>query len=232
MPMITDTLISCLTAVPSLVHLKLEPLRLVDMNVLFSQLEGDTTFLPKLESIHVFFSADTGRHCIYPGVVASMLRWRWDAVGVTQLRSFQMAGAYRNGFTREEAISDFKRLEEEGMDLYLGKTRFDIDSFRKSCYEMYIAATRLPPSTRTLQYGGSPLRVAIVYARWNIKVIDMMRSSRARSRTVLLAKEFRPRRGWRGEGPLPPRCREPIPSTPPLDPNSSFTDLQAILGSK
>ncbi|KAF8205653.1 hypothetical protein K438DRAFT_1818205 [Mycena galopus ATCC 62051] len=128
MPMTTDGLINCLKVVPSLVHLKLEPYVFLDVNTLFSQLAGDTTFLPKLESIHIFFSKNTGHYVSWPEL-AKMLRWRWDAVGITRLRSFQMAEAYRDD---EEPIPDLKRLEEEGMDLYFEWARGDFDSFRAS----------------------------------------------------------------------------------------------------
>ncbi|KAJ7907367.1 hypothetical protein B0H13DRAFT_2019159 [Mycena leptocephala] len=130
MPTTTETLIQCLKATPSLVHLKLEPPRIVNMNTIFTQLTGNSDFLPKLESLHIFFSFDTGRHFITASVVVDMLCWRWAAVGITQLRSFQMAcSSYRSRFCDEEANSEFRRLKKEGMDLYLGMERPDIDSF-------------------------------------------------------------------------------------------------------
>ncbi|KAJ6531144.1 hypothetical protein B0H19DRAFT_1190569 [Mycena capillaripes] len=128
----TESLIQCLKAIRSLVDLKLEPLRVVDMDVIFTKLTGDSDFLPKLESVHLFFSIHTGIHYINPTVVAGMLSWRWATDGITRLRSFQMAQSlYRPHFReKEEAESEFRRLKEEGMDLYLGLARPDIDSFR------------------------------------------------------------------------------------------------------
>ncbi|KAJ7355909.1 hypothetical protein DFH08DRAFT_510893 [Mycena albidolilacea] len=133
-PMNTDCLISCLKAVPSLVHLKLEPLRVVDMGKVFAQLNGDTTFLPKLETLHVFFSAHTGVHTVDPQVVVRMLRWRWAAVEITRLRSFQMPSTSRTPFLDDEAATEFDRLKAEGMDLYLRERRRDIDSFGTDYY--------------------------------------------------------------------------------------------------
>ncbi|KAF7337892.1 hypothetical protein MVEN_02012300 [Mycena venus] len=130
-PMQTDSLIDCLRKVPSLAHLKLEPLRDVDMNTIFAQFNGDSTFLPKLESAHIFFSIHTSIYTIDPDVMARMLRWRWDAaVGIARLRSFYMAeSSYRQPFVDEKANAEFERLKDEGMDLYLGMQRPGIDSF-------------------------------------------------------------------------------------------------------
>jgi len=114
MPATAENLIECLKAVPSLMHLKLEPPRAVDVNTLVAQLTGDSDFLPELESLHMFC---TDRHSRQPQVVARMLRWRWDAVGITRLRSFQMSGSYRELFEDEDANAEFERLGEEGMDL-------------------------------------------------------------------------------------------------------------------
>jgi hypothetical protein len=130
MPSTTDSLIQCLKAVPSLVHLKLEPQRVIDMNAIFAQLTRHPDFLPKLESLHLF-SAHTGPpHSVTASVLVEMLCWRWAAVGITRLRSFQMAhSSYLLRFRDEEARSEFRRLKKEGMVLYLGMERH-IDSFR------------------------------------------------------------------------------------------------------
>jgi len=127
MPATAENLIECLRAVPSLVHLKLEPLRIVDVNAIFAQLTGDSDFLPKLESLHVFFTFHTD---VSASIVAEMLCWRWAAVGITRMRSFHMPQSfYRQPFQDEAVESEFRRLEKEGMDLYFGKERPGIDSF-------------------------------------------------------------------------------------------------------
>ncbi|KAJ7685676.1 hypothetical protein DFH06DRAFT_48825 [Mycena polygramma] len=131
-PVTTDTLIACLNALPSLVHLKLEPLRSVKMDAVFVGLTGNR-LLPNLESLHMFFSAQTGVHSIDAFTLIRMLRWRWSAVGVTRLRSFQMAySQFRLPFWNEKANTEFRRLEEEGMDLYLGEKRPRLDSLANS----------------------------------------------------------------------------------------------------
>ncbi|KAF8205559.1 hypothetical protein K438DRAFT_1756929 [Mycena galopus ATCC 62051] len=135
-PMVTDTLISCLKAVPSLVHLKLEPSRIVGIDSSFAPFEGDTTFLPKLESLHIFLSGNTVPRFLSSQVVARMLRWRWDTVGIARLRSFQMPRSHLHPSLplNEEADAEFVRLRQEGMNLYFGRAvRGDsIDSFRTS----------------------------------------------------------------------------------------------------
>jgi hypothetical protein len=130
MPTTTEILIECLKAIPSLVHLKLEPPRFVNMNTVFTQLIGNSDFLPKLESLHMFFSIHTGMHSITSSVVVEMLCWRWAGVGVTRLKSFQMAqSSFRLVMFDEAAQSELQRLEEEGLELYVGKPRPGIDSF-------------------------------------------------------------------------------------------------------
>ncbi|KAJ7766614.1 hypothetical protein B0H16DRAFT_368402 [Mycena metata] len=65
-------------------------------------------------------------------LVIGMLCWRWAAVGFTQLKSFRLTyisplAPYLD-FLKSE--SEFRRLEEEGMLLYVGETQ-DTDRFWK-----------------------------------------------------------------------------------------------------
>ncbi|KAJ7143068.1 hypothetical protein C8R43DRAFT_1015575 [Mycena crocata] len=132
MPTTTETLIECLKAIPSLVHLKLEPAHIVDMNTILAQFTGHSDFLPKLESLHLLFTGHSSSvHAITVSGLIEMLCWRWASVGITRLKSFQLAHAHRESVFDEAAKfhSDFRRLKEEGMDLYVGKERLHVDSF-------------------------------------------------------------------------------------------------------
>ncbi|KAJ7461661.1 hypothetical protein FB451DRAFT_1562906 [Mycena latifolia] len=124
-----DFVIQCLKVLPSLVHLKIEPMHAVDMNTIFPQLIGDSDFLPKLESLHIIFSNLHDRPCPSSSTVIRMLRWRWAGAGVTQLRSFQLAHKYLAP-DFDQAVnshSKFQRLAAEGMDLYVGEFRPTVD---------------------------------------------------------------------------------------------------------
>ncbi|KAJ6490727.1 hypothetical protein C8R47DRAFT_457668 [Mycena vitilis] len=134
-PMTANTLFVCLNAMPSLVHLKLEPLPSIKMNAVFVRLTGKRYlgYLPNLESIHCFFSAHTGVHTPDGFALVRMLRYRSSAVEATRLRSFQMAHSqFRLQFRNENVFPEFRRLEQQGMDLYLGEERPGVDSLVNS----------------------------------------------------------------------------------------------------
>ncbi|KAK7038095.1 hypothetical protein R3P38DRAFT_2904402 [Favolaschia claudopus] len=106
------TLIMCLKAVPSLVELSLHIFHSIDWDSVFSQLE-DTSFLPNLTSMccGCWMDPRLSQH-----VLAKALRWRWDAVGVARLRSFEARGVlFFNTFYPQNA--EFVRLREQGMNL-------------------------------------------------------------------------------------------------------------------
>ncbi|KAK7038174.1 hypothetical protein R3P38DRAFT_539183 [Favolaschia claudopus] len=109
-----DTLISCLKVVPSLTQLRLRFLHNVDLNPLFVQFTA-ISFLPKLETMH----CQLNNARLDPHTLAKMLRWRWDAVGVTRLRLFWVVKWNDAEFF--EAISvELEGLQSEGMDLRYG----------------------------------------------------------------------------------------------------------------
>ncbi|KAK7038208.1 hypothetical protein R3P38DRAFT_2905002 [Favolaschia claudopus] len=120
-----ENLYESLKAAPSLVHLELFPFRFGDLDLLFKQLTGDTRFLPKLESIRIYFTSNTGRHAVNESDLARMLSWRWAAAGVAQLHCFHMHKSEylslveSSGLEHEEASSVFQRLRDDGMDLRL-----------------------------------------------------------------------------------------------------------------
>ncbi|KAF7337875.1 F-box domain-containing protein [Mycena venus] len=135
MPGTTDLLIQCLKAIPSVVHLKLRPSQLD--NTLLSQFTGHSDFLPKLESFHLVavYSEITGTTPDIAVNVMDMLHWRWTAVGVTRLQSFRLAyNAKEPGFNcngkipgLDDALSSrskFRRLQNEGMVLYVGQAEY------------------------------------------------------------------------------------------------------------
>ncbi|KAJ7772964.1 hypothetical protein DFH07DRAFT_802059 [Mycena maculata] len=132
MPTTTEALIQCLKVVPSIVHLKIGPTYRVDMKQIYTRLARSTDFLPKLESFHAIFTSEVSyvwRQDI-PALL-QMLPWRWAAVGVARLRSFQLAHTYSNDDFDETLTShsQFLRLVEQGMELYVGKARPIVDSF-------------------------------------------------------------------------------------------------------
>ncbi|KAJ6531575.1 hypothetical protein DFH09DRAFT_1370404 [Mycena vulgaris] len=126
------TLIQCLKTIPSLVHLKIEPIDFFDfdMDTVFAQFTGHPDFLPKLESLHMILTYpefDTAD--ITASVVIAMLCYRASGAS-TRLRSFQLAHSYEFPVFDEGIKShpEFRRLEE-GMLLYVGKKRLNVDSF-------------------------------------------------------------------------------------------------------
>ncbi|KAJ7706933.1 hypothetical protein B0H17DRAFT_1034873 [Mycena rosella] len=126
-----DAIIRCLNLLPSLVVLKILPLRVADIHTVFLQLTGHPDFLPKLESLHVNF---TDRGCVLhsealpASAVIDLLRWRWATPGVARLRSLQLAHEHTTSVIDEIVnASEFKRLAAEGMDLYVGPFRPGID---------------------------------------------------------------------------------------------------------
>ncbi|KAJ7154228.1 hypothetical protein C8R46DRAFT_1227834 [Mycena filopes] len=116
---------------PSVVHLRLEPLRIVDRATLFAQLTGVPDFLPKLETLDLFSSIHTGVTLVDPALIVKMLCWRWAGVGITRLRSFQMAQTPSLVGLETTTTDDpeCRRLEAEGMILYCGVER---ETFRSS----------------------------------------------------------------------------------------------------
>ncbi|KAJ7029351.1 hypothetical protein C8F04DRAFT_42224 [Mycena alexandri] len=120
MPTTTETFIQCLKATPTVVHLKLEPLQVVDRTTMFAQLTADAAFLPKLETLDIFSSKHTGFHRVDPSVIVKMLCWRWAADGITQLRSFQMLQTSKSCTFDSTVHPECRRLEQEGMILCCG----------------------------------------------------------------------------------------------------------------
>ncbi|KAJ7685650.1 hypothetical protein DFH06DRAFT_1159054 [Mycena polygramma] len=117
-----DELIECLKAAPSLVSLRLTPY--VVMDAVFAQLTGHAAFLPKLESLHIFFPFKYETSYFDASAVVQMLCWRWAAVGITRLLSFRL-GYYRRELQFAEAMAshpECQALQAEGMDLYFAHT--------------------------------------------------------------------------------------------------------------
>lgn len=133
MPTTTEILIQCLDAIPSLLHLKIQPGFHVDMNTIFAQLTGNVNFLPRLESLHVILTQPVPLTQAVPtAALIGMLSWRWGSVRLSRLRSFQFAYTCTTTPAFDEDLlfhPDFRRLKEEGMVLYIGKIRPVIDSF-------------------------------------------------------------------------------------------------------
>ncbi|KAJ7685718.1 hypothetical protein DFH06DRAFT_1119116 [Mycena polygramma] len=130
LPTMVTSLIACLQATPSLVHLKLRPApHLANMSAVFGQLTGVADFLPKLEGFHTYLPLNRDAEW-YPtvSVVARMLCWRWAAVGITRLRSFRLW--YGDGLEIDAIKShpECHRLRAEGMKLYFGKDQLEIPS--------------------------------------------------------------------------------------------------------
>ncbi|KAJ7238809.1 hypothetical protein B0H12DRAFT_1136726 [Mycena haematopus] len=115
----TQALIQCLRALPSLVHFKLKPLS-IDLASLFAQLIGFPPLLPQLESFHLVFAFPNipGVTSVTAAVVFQMLSWRWN---ITQLQAFRLTHFTKNSQIVEDIAShpEFRRLEEEGMALYV-----------------------------------------------------------------------------------------------------------------
>ncbi|KAF7337914.1 hypothetical protein MVEN_02014600 [Mycena venus] len=127
MPATTQDLIECLKATPSLRNLKLDPAhRLVNMDRVFSQFTGDSKFLPKLQSLHFVLDPVF----VTPFAVVDMLSWRWASSGITQLKFFRFAHGH-NQRSVDGALKshpEYRRLEMEGMELYVGD-RSLVDTF-------------------------------------------------------------------------------------------------------
>ncbi|KAJ7706930.1 hypothetical protein B0H17DRAFT_1125734 [Mycena rosella] len=127
-------IIQCLKAVPSLVLLKIQLMGgVIDVNPIFRRLT-ESDFLPKLESLHMIFDplvslTEHDRQALALSLVFQVLCWRWAGVGITRLRSFQLAHAF-NAPSLDRTMNsnlEFRRLAAEGMDLYVGPLRPVID---------------------------------------------------------------------------------------------------------
>ncbi|KAJ7137861.1 hypothetical protein C8R44DRAFT_766367 [Mycena epipterygia] len=116
-----ESLIQCLEVLPSLVHLKIEPPDPRHMNTIFAHFTGNTDFLPKLESFHTVLLSSR-LHYITQSVMIDFLCWRWAAVGITRLQSFQFEHVCETPAFDDDikSHSEFRRLEQEGMSLYVG----------------------------------------------------------------------------------------------------------------
>ncbi|KAJ7940155.1 hypothetical protein B0H13DRAFT_2174710 [Mycena leptocephala] len=91
-PTTTDTLIDCLKATPSLIHLDLRPSHFIlDLNPVFHQLTGHCDFLPKLEFLRIGLTDHPSNFLSALDNVVQMLSWRWSGVGIVRLQSFRLA---------------------------------------------------------------------------------------------------------------------------------------------
>ncbi|KAJ7766697.1 hypothetical protein B0H16DRAFT_1453741 [Mycena metata] len=137
-------LIACSRATLFLVHLKVRlALHTVlpstdetraQMDTMFGQLTRQSDFLPHLESLHLVFPGNSCDNAITPSVVIEMLCWRWAGTGTAQLLSFRLAHETDYKIESDAVINshpESRRLEDEGMDLYVGvaNTTTDSDSF-------------------------------------------------------------------------------------------------------
>ncbi|KAJ7036614.1 hypothetical protein C8F04DRAFT_1095119 [Mycena alexandri] len=128
-----EDLTECLKLAHYLVDFKFHCPYLTDIDILFVQLTGSVDFLPRLEHVHLVFSRNP------PDLTTSvveMLSWRWAALGITRLQSFELLhyAIYSSGgenlygsqptafldLLRSE--SEFRRLEGEGMLLAARET--------------------------------------------------------------------------------------------------------------
>jgi hypothetical protein len=130
MPATTPALIQCLCALPSLVHFKLKPLLNFELGTFFVQLV-DRTLVPHLESLHLIFPfSKISESIVTPTALASVVATlcaRWNAGAGLQL--FRLA--YEDNSWLAGVLTshpDFRRLEEEGMSLYVGKLNEAVDS--------------------------------------------------------------------------------------------------------
>ncbi|KAJ7355936.1 hypothetical protein DFH08DRAFT_955373 [Mycena albidolilacea] len=164
MPVPTPTLMECLRVLPSLVHFKLEPLYL-EQGTFFAQLV-DRDLVPHLESLHLIFPfSKISQSIVTPtGIptVVEMLCARWNAGA--GLQSFRLA--YEDNSWLAEALTlqpGFRRLEEEGMALYVGKVDKAVDKFVLESSAPYyglwkpaiylLNASRQPGEQSTLRFG-------------------------------------------------------------------------------
>ncbi|KAF7363954.1 hypothetical protein MSAN_01053700 [Mycena sanguinolenta] len=113
---IAPTLVNCLRAVPSLVHLKLKPVE-IDLAHLLIQLRSNQ-LLPQLEFLHLVFPFD---NITVDGatvsLAASLLHIRWSLFRGAQLQSFRLAHETDTSWFAEALVAhrDFDRLGAEGM---------------------------------------------------------------------------------------------------------------------
>ncbi|KAJ7685657.1 hypothetical protein DFH06DRAFT_1313945 [Mycena polygramma] len=117
-----DDLVECLKATSSLVCLRLSLSPDVPMDAVLAQSTGQVNFLPKLESLHIFFPQNYASR-LDVSVVVQMLCWRWDAAGIGRLNSFRLG--YHKELQFAEALTSYpewEALQAEGMDLYFGQT--------------------------------------------------------------------------------------------------------------
>ncbi|KAJ7766698.1 hypothetical protein B0H16DRAFT_1453742 [Mycena metata] len=135
-------LIACSRATPLLVHLKVkltlhtalpstDEMR-AQMDTMFGQLTRQSDFLPHLESLHLVFPGNSCDNAITPSVLIEMLCWRWAGTGTAQLLSFRLAHGTYYKIESDAVINshpEFRRLEDEGMDLYVGVANTTTDSF-------------------------------------------------------------------------------------------------------
>ncbi|KAJ6501996.1 hypothetical protein C8R45DRAFT_975041 [Mycena sanguinolenta] len=127
----TSTLVECFRAMPSLLHLKLKPIR-IDVDGLLIKLRSE--FLPQLESLHLVFPFD---NLNVDGSTVSLatsllnIRWRLFRGMGAQLQSFRLAHDTDTLWFAEAlaARSDFDRLRAEGMSLYAGRAVASVDDF-------------------------------------------------------------------------------------------------------
>ncbi|KAJ6531572.1 hypothetical protein DFH09DRAFT_1408911 [Mycena vulgaris] len=138
-----EIIIQCLKALPSLVHLRIQPLRASHVNILFPYLTGDPDFLPKLESLHMILGGGgvikvRQVEAITVPVLIRFLRWR-RAAG---LRSFQLAHKIMAPVLDQAVNSNvgFRRLAAEGMSLYVGMYRPEVD------WVVQAPRSRVPPT--------------------------------------------------------------------------------------
>ncbi|KAJ7171955.1 hypothetical protein C8R46DRAFT_1348469 [Mycena filopes] len=85
-------LIKCLKLASSLTHLRLTLDPTADSDVLIVQLTGRPEFLPRLEYFALTIFSYPQSHSpttSWTDAITEMLRWRFDAVGSTQLQSFR-----------------------------------------------------------------------------------------------------------------------------------------------
>ncbi|KAK7038201.1 hypothetical protein R3P38DRAFT_539975 [Favolaschia claudopus] len=114
-PVSGETLVACLKAVPTLVQLRLKLLHEIDMNPVFTQLM-EANFLPKLEAMNCQLSI---KAILDPTVLAKVLRWRWDGIGITRLRRFLILKR-QDGDFYAAIRTELAALKDEGMQLYFG----------------------------------------------------------------------------------------------------------------
>ncbi|KAF7363953.1 hypothetical protein MSAN_01053600 [Mycena sanguinolenta] len=127
----TPTLVQCLRAMPSLVHLKLK--LIVDISTFLIQLSlRSNQLLPQLESLHLvvpFGNLNLERSMVSD--VASLLHNRWSLSSGAQLRSFRFVHDTDSSWFAEALAAhlDMDQFAAEGMSLYVGRAVASIDDF-------------------------------------------------------------------------------------------------------